>query len=328
MTDSLTQSNRQLGSATTSDLLFLIAGFACGLVLHQNSAFCHGRVYILPSGTAEFRSFLGRFEVAWLWAFIFGLAFLIVARLFRYGGAIHPAEWLAISLSIVLLNSSYPDFRPDRPASLDGQIVWVDWHGDGYPTSFNLWTPRTADIREYQKGVALCLTAAAAVIGSAAWVLRARIGSGWVAVLVIAIALLFTLGPIRLAEAMSSEVVSSARNPGFRPSRGEVAWTRTELSLYLDARAWAGYSLRALWLTSVVVATVQSLVNPVRRWLWTERGAFVLASFVACGWVYDEFVARPAFDRPARVIALGASLFVFALLGWLLLAACCGRHRA
>jgi len=42
----------------------------------------------------------------------------------------------------------------------------------------------------------------------------------------------------------------------------------------------------------------------------------------------SEFVARPAFDRPARVIALGTWLLVFALVGWLLIVAWSVlRHR-
>ena len=60
---------------TTLDLVLLIAGFACGLVLHQNSALGHGRLYILPSGIAPFRSLLGRIETAWFWALVVGLAF-------------------------------------------------------------------------------------------------------------------------------------------------------------------------------------------------------------------------------------------------------------
>ena len=322
------RSGREPGTVTTLDLLLVIAGFACGLVLHQNSAFGHGVVYILPSGTAAFRSSLGRLETAWLWAFVVGLAFLVVARRFRYRGAIRSAEWLAVSLTIVLVDSAFPAFRPDRATSTDGEIVWVDWFGNGTPVAFNLWTPHTADSREYLTGVSVRLTAAAWLIGTAAWVLRSKLSHGWVAALVIAIAMLFTLGPIRLAEAMSSEVASSARFPGFRPPPGEAAWTRTGLSLYLDARAWAGYSLRALWLSAVAIATAVSLVNRGRRWLWTEWAAVALATVLAFCWAYDEFVARPAFDRPARVIALGTWLLVLALLGWLLIVAwAVFRHR-
>jgi hypothetical protein len=328
MMDMKSRSDRQPGAVTTLDLIMLIAGFACGLVLQQNSAFGHGEVYILPSGTAAFRSSLGRLEVAWFWAFVVGLTFLVVARRFRHGGAIRSAEWLAVSLTIVLLDSAFPAFRPDRVTSTDGEIVWVDWFGNSPPVAFNLWTPHTADSREYLTGVSLRLTAAAALIATAAWVLRPKISRGWVAVLVIAIAILFTLGPIRLAEAMSSEFTSSARFPGFRPAPGEAAWTRTGLSLYLDARAWVGYSLRALWLSAVAIATAASLVNRGRRWLWTEWAALTLATVLACCWAYDEFVARPAFDRPVRVIALGTWLLAMALLGWLLIVAwAVFRHR-
>ena len=318
--DMQTRSEPEPGTVTTLDLLLVIAGFACGLVLHQNSAFGHGVVYILPSGTATFRSSLGRLETAWLWAFVVGLAFLVVARRFRYRGAICSAEWLAVSLTIALVDSAFPAFRPDRATSTDGEIVWVDWLSNGIPVALNLWTPHTADSQEYLMGVSVRVTAVASLIGTAVCVLRSKISRGWVAVLVIVIAILFTLGPIRLAEAMSSEVTSSA-TPRLSAPPGEAAWTRTGLSLYLDARAWAGYSLRAIWLSAVAIATAVSLLNRGRQWLWTEWAAFALATVLAFCWAYDEFVARPAFDRPARVIALGTWLLVLALLGWLLIVA-------
>ena len=69
-------------------------------------------------------------------------------------------------------------------------------------------------------------------------------------------------------------------------------------------------------------------MNRGRRWLWTEWAAFALATVLAFCWAYDEFVARPAFDRPARVIALGTWLLVLVLLGWLLIVAwAVFRHR-
>jgi hypothetical protein len=329
--DMQTSADRQPRSVMTLDLVLLIAGFACGLVLRQNSAFGQAKVYILPSGTADFPSSLARFELAWLWAFVVGLSFVAVARRFRYGGALRPAEWLAVALAVVLVDSSFPAFRPERSTSMDEEIVWVDWIGNGAPVAFSLWTRHMADSRDYLAGVSLRMTAAAALIGAAAWVLRSKISRGWANVLVIAIAVLLTLGPIRLVEAMSSEVISSALYNGYRPPPDEVAWTRTGLSLYLDARAWFGYSIRGLCLSSITIATVASLVYRGRRWLWTEWASFALATIMACLWACDEFVARPAFDRPTRVVALGTWVLVLALLGWLVLAAYVairGRVRA
>jgi hypothetical protein len=83
--------------------------------------------------------------------------------------------------------------------------------------------------------------------------------------------------------------------------------------MHLDVRAWAAYSIRALWLLAVAIISVIDLMNRGRGWLWTERAAFGLASFFACCWVYDEFVVRPAFDRTERVIFLATWLIVLGL---------------
>jgi hypothetical protein len=84
MMDMETRSDREPAAVTTLDLLLLIAGFACGLVLHENSTFAAGRgAYILPSGTAGFTSLLGMTVTGWLWAFGVGLAVLVVGRCFR-----------------------------------------------------------------------------------------------------------------------------------------------------------------------------------------------------------------------------------------------------
>jgi hypothetical protein len=84
MMDMETRSDREPAAVTTLDLLLLIAGFACGMVLHQYSAFAAGRgAYILPSGTAGFASVLGSAVTGLLWAFVVGLAALVVGRCFR-----------------------------------------------------------------------------------------------------------------------------------------------------------------------------------------------------------------------------------------------------
>jgi hypothetical protein len=210
MTDLATHSEREPRGVTTLDLLLLAAGFAFGLVMHQSSAFGHGRAYILPSGSAQFRSLSGRAEAGWVWAQVVGLAAVVVARRFRYGGPIRAAEWLAVSLAIVLFDSAFPGFRPmDWGAHMDQEVVWMDWSGHGSPVALYFWSADTAHPREYLTGVALRMVPVAMLIGITAWVLRTKIGPGWVAVLAIAVAVLVTLGPIRLAEAMSTEVSSA-----------------------------------------------------------------------------------------------------------------------
>ena len=65
---------------TTLDLLLFTAGFACGWVMHQGSALHTSRFYILPLSRGPFHSLLGMVWTGWLWAFVSGLAFLIVGR--------------------------------------------------------------------------------------------------------------------------------------------------------------------------------------------------------------------------------------------------------
>ena len=57
----------------------------------------------------------GKVWIGWLWAGVTGLAFLIVARRFRYDCRDHPAEWLAIAIAVVLFESVYPGFGPNVP---------------------------------------------------------------------------------------------------------------------------------------------------------------------------------------------------------------------
>jgi hypothetical protein len=309
---------------TTQDWLFFIAGCACGLGMLQNSGFGRGlgfgagfdRVYLLPSGTAAFRSLFGTPGIGWFWALTVGLAVMAVGRHFRVGGRLRAAEWLAVSLTIILLDSALPDFRPERPGSMDEEVVWVDGFGNGAPGAIFLWTPNKASAREYLAGNALRATVAAVLLAFAGWLMRAKMRPGARLFLAIAILALVAFGPMRLAEAMSSEVASSLANPAYRPRSGEVPWTQGGLRLYLDARAWLGYSFRAFWLLAVGIAAVSSLVTRGRRWLWTEWAAFGTATVLACCWAYDEFVARPAFDRTERVIALGIWLVVLGAAAW------------
>jgi hypothetical protein len=232
-----------------------------------------------------------------------------------------PAEWLTVVLTAVLLDSAFPAFRPNHVASMDEEVVWVHWSSNGAPVAFYLWTPHTAERRDYLAGVSLQLITASTLIATGGLVLRRKISRGWIAVLVIAIAIFVTLGPIRLVEALSTEVASSALHTFYQPRPDEVPWSRMGLSLYLDARAWAGYSVRALVISAVVIVAVTSLVTRGQRWIWTEWVSFAVAFGVGCCWAYDEFVARPAFNRTARVVVLSTWLIVIASLAGTLIAA-------
>jgi hypothetical protein len=129
--DSDARSNHELVANTTQDWLFFIAGCACGLGMLQNSGFGQSlgfgsgfdRVYILPSGTAGFRSLFGAHGIGWLWALAVGLAVMAVGKRFRTGGRLRAADWLAVSLSIMLFDSAIPDFRPGPLGSMDEEVV-------------------------------------------------------------------------------------------------------------------------------------------------------------------------------------------------------------
>jgi hypothetical protein len=130
--------------------------------------------------------------------------------------------------------------------------------------------------------------------------------------------ILITLGPIRLIESVSSEVFWFT----FGPNQAGVSaksWRSAWASLYLDARAWGGYSIRALTFVLLVVLTARSLFSQWRNWLWTEWTTLGCGAIIAGCWVYDEFVARPALDRTVRVTLLGTSLLVIAFIAGVLI---------
>jgi hypothetical protein len=215
-----------------------------------------------------------------------------------------------VSLAIVLLDSALPGFRPYYPTHWDSEWVWVKWYGSTSPVGLDLYTAHTADYRENLTGISLRLTAVAALIGVAWWVLRAKLSPGWVAVMAIAVTVLATVGPIRQAEALSPELDRCwPLSSGLRP-RNVVPWTGTGLALYLEARAWAGYSFRAFWFALIAILAAVSLRDRGRRWVWTEWAAFAAASVLACCWVYNEFAGRPSFDWTARMVVLGTWLVV------------------
>src|SRR5579859_2132397 len=71
--------------------------------------------------------------------------------------------------------------------------------------------------------------------------------------------------------------------------------------------------MRALWLAAVAILAVSSFLKERRRWIWTEWASGACGCVLLACWVWDEFVARPPFDRVARVLALGVWLIVVAL---------------
>jgi hypothetical protein len=285
---------REPSGITTLDLLLFIAGFACGWAMHQASTLRNVRTYlwpVLPNGYAlangqfyvdDFQSLLGMVWTGWLWAFVIGLAFLILGRHFRYDYPHRWAEWLAVALAIVLFETVYPAFTDESPAN---QLL-----------------------------LAAFLTATAAIIAIALWHFRARLSPGPVALVVFAIAVLVTLGPLRLAEATSIDKSSDAPNDAYQPSPDEKPWTFRWQTAYFDARTWSGYSIRALALMALAMLAARSLLTRWRYWLWTEWTALAAASIIAGLWLYDEFVARPALVRTVHAVLLGAWLFLIAII--------------
>jgi hypothetical protein len=141
------------------------------------------------------------------------------------------------------------------------------------------------------------LTVAAVMTSIVASRLRAKLSPGWVAVTLVGIAVLITFGPIRFAEAMSTEVLWISPNSAHQPRAGEKPWSWPSLAAYCDARAWAGYSLWALALLTLAMLAVHSLLTRWKDWLWTEWAVLASASIIAGCWILDEFVSRPARDR-------------------------------
>jgi hypothetical protein len=319
---------------STLDLLLLTAGFACGWVMHERALFTVGQsYYILPLSGGLFQSILGTAWLRWFWAFVVGLALLILGRRFRYDCRKRPAEWLAVALSIVLIESSYPALRTGLTVAgaAGAETIWIEPTGEFDSASaakiFRKWGYRPLDGRltfdlswppigeNWQElvWIALPFTAAAVMTAIFAWHLRKKLGPGWVAVMLVLIAVLIAFGPIRLAEAMSREVSWAAPNPAYEPRAGEKPWSWLALSAYYDMRAWAGYSVRALALLMIAMLVGRSVWSRWREWLWTEWAASACSAVIAVCWVYDEFVARPALDRTVRVVLMGAWLLVLAV---------------
>jgi hypothetical protein len=321
---------REPSGITTLDLLLFTAGFALGWVMHQGSALRTGQYYILPISRGPFHSLLGLDAAGWLWALVVALAFLIVGRRFRFDCTGRPAEWLAVALAIVLFESFYPAFRMERPGAMTGEPAWIappaatdsgyaigtflfpmSLPSDG-PLLFDLWWKQAGETWAELWWITLRLTAAAILVAAVGWALRARLSTGWRTILMIVIAVLLVLGPLRLAEATSVEVTSCARKFDHQPGPSEHPRSWPWVVAHFDTRAWFGYSIRALVLTVAAMLAAKSLFSHGRRWLWTEWAAVVFASIIAGCWFYDEFFARPALDGTVRVALLVAWLLAIA----------------
>ena len=85
---------------STVDLLLLTAGFACGWVMQENSLLAVGGWnYSLPLWYGGHRSVLGLPWLRWLWAYVVGLAFLVVGRRSDTTGRKRRAKWLVVACS-------------------------------------------------------------------------------------------------------------------------------------------------------------------------------------------------------------------------------------
>ena len=323
---------------STVDLLLLTAGFACGWVMDDAAFAVVEWNFRLPLWYGGFASVLGHPWLRWLWAFVVGLAFLVVGRRFRYDCRKRPAEWLAVALAIVLFESVYPAFRTGLALSTC-ETVWVEpslelkWAYAAYlrkwgypkpdrPFALDLWWPVFSESWQELAWIALPLTVLAVTTAILAWRLRAKLSPGWIAVMLVVVAVLIAFGPIRLAEATSSEVIQATPNPDYQPKAGEKPWSWTCVAAYYDMHAWAGYLPRALVLMTLALVTARSLWSRWKKWLWTEWAAAACATVLAACWIHDEFVERPALDWTVRIVLLGSSLFVTAaaaeilILGW------------
>ena len=78
----------------------------------------------------------------------------------------------------------------------------------GSPLLFDLWWPRSGEHSADLAWNALRASVAAVTIALAAWCYRARLRPGWAEVVVVVVAGLLFLGPIRFAESTSTEVSS------------------------------------------------------------------------------------------------------------------------
>ena len=188
-------SDRRKHALTIQDVMALIAGFVVGFVLHQVSSFRDSVWYRFPVGGGRFHSLLGLRPMAWPWALVVGFVFVIVGRCFRCGGRIRAAEWLAVWLGIMLLDSAITVYRPAPQEYPEPVFVRAGSPQTATSVVYELRSEYTAAHREYLKAFAFEMTAAVLVAGLGGWVLRKRLGPGWLAILAIVLAALAVLGP-------------------------------------------------------------------------------------------------------------------------------------
>jgi hypothetical protein len=319
---------------STLDFLLLTAGFACGWVMYQRSALCVSQDHDLPLSTETLPSFLGAHWYGWLWAFVTGVAFLIVVRPFRFDCGKRPAEWLAVALTLVLLESVYykpvgtsrslsvvMDFERRAPRGVYTVNVLLD--GRSYPTTLTYDFPLTFEFKLPQRAhawksiwwVSPPTLTAAAVVYALVWSrIRTRASAGWKTFFAVTIAVLAVLGPMRLAESDSADFLGFPYDGETGPFLKSRPWRWTWLPVRLDLRAWAGYTPRALALMTLAFLATGSLLKRWRHWLWTEWAAFIPALVIAGCWVYNELVVRPALDQTARVVFLCTWILAIAVM--------------
>ena len=262
---------------STLDLLLLIAGFACGWVMQEHSVFAVNEWnFRLPLWYGGYRSVLGDARLRWLWAFVVGLAFLVVGRRFRHDSRIRPAEWLVVALAIVLLESACPAFRSKLDLSVS-ETVWIEpsqefkWAYAAYlrtwgypkpdrPFALDLWCPASGGSWQELAGIALPLAALAVTTAIVAWRLRTKLSPGWIAVMLVVVAVLVAFGPIRLAEATSNEVIQVTGNPDYQPKAGEKPWSWRGVAAYYDLRPGRVTCLALVLTTLALVTAPQSPV--------------------------------------------------------------------
>ena len=97
-----------------------------------------------------------------------------------------------------------PSASPDSAYAIDNFLKRAYVPPDS-PLFYSLWWPRSGEDFADLCWTALRFTAAAVIVGSIGWCLRRRLNAGWLAIVAIVIACMVTLGPIRLAEAMTFE---------------------------------------------------------------------------------------------------------------------------
>jgi hypothetical protein len=93
-----------------------------------------------------------------------------------------------------------------------------------------------------------------------------------------------------------------------------LAEVNIPISLYQDAHAWLAYSLRVLLIWSIAIIATTDLWKRRRVRSPLELAAFASAFAIACCWLADELVTRPALDRVEHVLVLSAWLVVLGLL--------------